>query len=353
MPKIEEGGGGIVRFGVIGAGLIADFHLRALQAIPGAVVVAVSSRRESRAREVGEREGCPWTTDYGELLARPDLDAVCVTTSSGSHYEIGMAVLRAGKHLIMEKPLAMTGAQCEGLVEEARSRMLLLSTISQRRFEPQHQAIQEVIAAGKLGRLLLAEAECPYYRDQAYYDSADWRGTIAEDGGALMNQGIHSVDLLLWLVGSPVHRVYGCVSTMTHQMEAEDIGLAFLQFRSGTLGRIMVSTSIVPGFVPKLALYGEYGTIVVEGSTITHWSVPDMEKPVAKKPDGTGGGVSDPGAISWEPHRLQLMGIVDAIREGRPAAVTGEDGWRAVALIEAIVRSSDEAAEVGVDGEGS
>lgn len=337
-------------FGIIGLGMISEFHMEAIRGVEDAEIKAVSSRNEERAKEVGEKENCFWTSDYKALLASEEVDVVCVTTSSGSHAEIGLEVLRSGKHLVIEKPLAMTSEQAQILVNEAKERGLLISVISQRRFESQHQAIRSVLDEGKLGKLLLVEVTCPYYRTQAYYDSADWRGTIAEDGGALMNQAIHSIDLLLWFADAPVQSVYGKIATQTHVMEAEDLGMAILTFRGGHFGKIMASTSIQPGFAPKLAIFGERGSIIVEGKDVVHWSVPDVAAP-EKLISGTGGGHSDPRAIPTEYHRLQMQDVVHAIHKGSSPSITGEDGVRTVRLIESIVRSSAEGREIVMDEE--
>ncbi|GAE06915.1 Gfo/Idh/MocA family protein [Paenibacillus sp. JCM 10914] len=180
IPKVD----GPVRFGVIGLGMISEFHLKAINRIEQAILLGVASRREEQTKNIAAEHGCYAATDYRELLRIKELDVVCVTTSSGSHYEIGMEVLRSGKHLVVEKPLAMTAEQANELIATAAERRLMLSVISQRRFEPQHGIIKDVLSQGKLGRLLMAEVSCPYYRSQDYYDSADWRGRMDQDGGA-------------------------------------------------------------------------------------------------------------------------------------------------------------------------
>jgi predicted dehydrogenase len=194
-----------------------------------------------------------------------------------------------------------------------------------------------VVTSGALGRLLLLEARCPYYRSQEYYDSADWRGTIAEDGGALMNQSIHSVDLLLWL-GGPAREVVGRIATQTHRMEAEDLALAIVTFASGALGTITASTSIRPGFLPALDLFGEQGSIRLEGAAVTHWSVPGVEMPVSN--GAASAGVANPQLASHEHHRTQLADVLAALEEGRAPAVTGEDGLRAVELVDGVYQSA-------------
>ncbi|GAA3408517.1 Gfo/Idh/MocA family protein [Paenibacillus hodogayensis] len=325
-------------FGIIGTGSIADFHAAAIKELERGKLVAVANRTEERAKAFADKEGCGYATDYKELLANPEIDIVCVTTSSGSHAPIGLDVLRAGKHLIVEKPIAMTTQQSLELIRAAKDNGVTLSVISQRRFEAQHVAVRRVLDSGALGKLLLVEVSLPFFRAQSYYDSAEWRGTIDQDGGALMNQGIHSIDLLLWF-GGLVDTVYGKTATNTHRMEAEDLGLALLTFKSGAFGTIMASTSIQPGFATVMNLYGENGTIKLEGSDITHWTVPGVEKPDLGS-NTSYGGVSDPRSISHVNHRVQMENVIAAIETGEKLYLEGIDGLRAVQLVEAIYESS-------------
>jgi predicted dehydrogenase len=325
-------------FGIIGTGSIADFHAAAIKEIENGKLVAVANRTEARAKAFAEKENCGYFTNYKELLASPDIDIVCITTSSGSHAPLGLEAIEAGKHVVIEKPLAMTAAQSLELIRAAKRKGVTLSVISQRRFEPQHIAVRNVLDSGALGKLLLVEVSLPFYRAQSYYDSAEWRGTIDQDGGALMNQGIHSIDLLLWF-GGIVDTVYGKTATQTHKMEAEDIGLALLQFKNGAFGTIMASTSIQPGFPAALNLYGEKGTIKLEGSSIVHWTVPGVEQPEQGNA-ASYGGVSDPRAISHVYHRTQLINVIEAIESGKELFLKGIDGLRAVQLVESIYKSS-------------
>lgn len=329
---------------LIGCGAIAQNHLGAIRDIPGARLAGVAARRAEKARETGEREGCPWTADYRELLRRSDVDLVDIATSSGSHAAIALDALDAGKHVLVEKPMAMTSEEAERVLARARERRLTLSVVSQRRFEEQHAAVRKVLDGGALGKLLVAEAACPYFRTQEYYDSAAWRGTIAEDGGALMNQSIHSVDLLLWLAG-PVRAVYAKTATRTHRMEAEDVALALVTFEGGAFGSVLASTSVRPGFPPTLNFYGEQGSIRLEGAEIVHWTVPDVPRP-APAPFAASAGYAGPKVAGHLHHRLQLEDVLDAIETGRRPAVTGEDGLRAVEFVEAVYRSAKEGAPV-------
>lgn len=329
---------------VVGSGSIAEMHLKAIKDISRARLVGVYSRTEEKARKTGEREACRWTTDYRTLIKDPEVELVDVVTSSGSHAEIGQAALEAGKHLLVEKPMAMMTAEADRMLALARAKGLTLGVVSQRRFEEQHEAVRKVLDAGALGKLLLVEVSCPYYRTQAYYESADWRGKIATDGGALMNQAIHSVDLMLWFAGPAASVVSKC-ATQTHRMEAEDLALAIVTFKSGAFGTVMASTSIQPGFPPCLNLYGEKGTIKLDGASIAHWTVPGVPKPefAQKQPSA---GVADPKLSSHAYHRRQIEDVLAAIDEHRPPLVNGEDGRRAVALVEGVYRSSATGAAV-------
>ncbi|GIP39810.1 oxidoreductase [Paenibacillus sp. J31TS4] len=327
------------KFGLIGCGSVSEFHRKSIGELPNAELVMLSDRTEAKANQIAAAENCRWTTDYRELLQASDVDIVCLTTSSGTHASIGIEVLRAGKHLIVEKPIAMTAADADRMIAAAEEAGVTISVISQRRYEPQHRLLHRLIQEGRLGKLLLLEATTPYYRGQDYYDSADWRGTVSQDGGALMNQGIHQVDLLLWL-GGEVVSVFGHTATQTHRMEAEDIGVAVTKFSNGALGTVMASTSIQPGFAPSLVVYGEKGTVKLEGSTITHWTVPGVDQPVFESPATTGGGISDPKEIPIYYHKQQIASVLKALEEGNPVEIDGTEGKRAVQFIEAIYRSS-------------
>ncbi|WP_188997215.1 Gfo/Idh/MocA family protein [Paenibacillus nasutitermitis] len=331
-------------FGIIGCGGIAAFHRDAIREIANARLVCVSSRTEQQAKSFAQASDCEWTTDYHELINRADLDLVCVTTSSGSHFHIGEAVLRAGKNLVMEKPIALQAAQAQKLIDLAEASGLCLSVISQRRFEPPIVHLKQIMLEGKLGKILLIEAGTPYFRTQDYYDSADWRGTHAGDGGAFMNQGIHQIDLLLWL-GGPVHSVYGKTATMTHVMEAEDMGVAIVKFASGALGTIMSSTSIRPGFPPFIHIYGERGTVKIQGQSIVHWSVEGAEAPADTEGLQSDGSAS-PLDISHLYHKMQLEEIVQSLEQNRPMRVTGRDGKQAVELIQGIGASAAAGKEI-------
>jgi predicted dehydrogenase len=331
-----------------GSGSIGGVHVRALKDIDRVRVVGLSSLREDRGQDIAMEHGCVFTTDPMALIRRDDVDLVSIATSSGSHAELALAAIAAGKHVVVEKPMAMTTEDARRVLDAARRQGVVVSVISQRRFEAIHQAVKRLLDEQALGKLLLLEAFCPYLRSQAYYDQAQWRGTVTEDGGALMNQAIHSVDLLLWF-GGPAREVYGRCVTQTHSMEAEDLAVATITFASGALGTIMASTSIQPGFQATINLYGDKGTIKLEGASLAHFSVPGVTAPSDGEAQASTG-VASPKLASHEHHRQQFADVIAAMETGRPPAVTGEDGLRAVELVCGVYRASATGRPVALAG---
>jgi UDP-N-acetyl-2-amino-2-deoxyglucuronate dehydrogenase len=343
-----------VRFGLVGCGGISTQHIEAMNAVDGAQLVAVTSASSERARATGETWGVPWTAGLEELLARDDVDAITVTTPSGFHAEIALAALRRGKHVIVEKPLALSVADADGLIAEGRRQGRLIATVSQRRFEPVMQALRRAVVAGGFGRIALVMAESLNYRPQSYYDSAAWRGTRALDGGVLMNQAIHEVDLVCWL-GGPVSSVAAHVATLGHQMEAEDAATVSLRFASGGLGEIVATTCATPGFEQEVRIYGDAGHARIVGELPVEWVVPGIAAPTPEMLDP---GI-DPATLSaptWGTdsigHTRQYADFVGAIRAGRQPAISGEDGRRAVEVVTAAYESDRTGRTVVLSGRG-
>ena len=345
----------VLRFGLIGCGAISTQHVEAIRASGGAELVAVSeSASVERARAAGERWGVPWTTDFNELLARDDIDAVSICTPSGTHAAIALAALGRGKHVVVEKPLALTVADADGLIAEGRRVGRLVVTISQRRFEPVMQALMSAVTAGAFGRVALVMTEGLYQRPQSYYDSAPWRGTRALDGGVLMNQAIHMVDLVRW-IGGPVDSVAGHLATIGHTMESEDTATVSLRFASGALGSIVATTCATPEFPAELRIYGDQGHARIVGDEATEWSVaagsairpPDPQAP----PEPAGGGLAP---ATWGTdatgHIRQYADLVDAVRAGRAPAITGEDGRAAVEIVTAAYEASETGRSIALAG---
>jgi UDP-N-acetyl-2-amino-2-deoxyglucuronate dehydrogenase len=316
--------------GIVGYGSIGRTHHRALSECEGVEVVAATrSRAGAGPRELDA--SLAWCTDAEELIGRTDVDVVCICTPSGSHATLAIEALRNGKHVVVEKPLCTDLETGERAVRLARNSGQLLSVISQRRFEPQNVHLRGLLHERLLGRPILGEALVRWYRGQDYYDSAPWRGTLAEDGGVLLNQAIHVIDLLCWLLG-PVAEVSATTATLAHEMEAEDTAVATLHFASGALGVVAASTATRPGLPAELNLFFERGAVSVHDDRVVRWDVPEP-LPAPPVDAGAGSGAADPAAITALGHLRQWRDIVAALREGREPSVTGEDGLATVAVV--------------------
>ncbi len=331
-----------VRFGIVGTGLIANVHAQALATLDRAELRAVYSRSLARGKAFAERFNITWYDDYDRFLARDDLDAVIICTPSGTHADFAIPAAKAGKHLVVEKPLEITVKRCGLIIKAAKNNGVLLAVIFQNRFKDAVQVTRQALEEGRFGRLVLGDAHIKWYRPAEYYQG--WKGTRQYDGGgALMNQGIHTIDLLQWMMG-PVEEVYGYVDTRVHRIEVEDVGIATLRFRSGALGVIEGSTALYPGIDERLGIYGEDGCVEVEGNRILTWKFKDERKSDQKiRVIGTGiegKGSSNPGDIGIENHRRQLMEITRCIQEKNVPPVPGEEATKSVAIVEAIYASS-------------
>jgi UDP-N-acetyl-2-amino-2-deoxyglucuronate dehydrogenase len=326
-----------LRIGIVGCGAISTQHLEAIEALDGLHLVGVVDASADRARTVGDRWGVPWSIHLEELLERDDVDAVAVTSPSGLHPGHALAAIRSGRHVLVEKPIALRVADADEIVREGRERGLTVATIAQRRFEPVVRALHAAVEAGALGRLSLVIAEGLYHRPQSYYDSAAWRGTRELDGGVLMNQAIHMIDLLRW-IGGPVASVSAHVATLGHVMEAEDTASVSLRFANGTLGQIIATTCANLELPTELRVYGDRGHVRLVGEMAVEWDVPGIPAPSdaaddAAPPPGTGA------TRTWGTNAVgylrQYADFADAVRTGRPPAVTAEDGRNAVEVITA------------------
>jgi predicted dehydrogenase len=336
-------------FALVGCGMIARFHAKAIHEIPGTRVAALVSRTAASATKLlaeTSNPDCPAFTTIEDAVKAPGVDAVIITTPSGAHLEPALVAAAAGKHVVVEKPLEITGPRCQQIIDACDAAGVKLCTIFPSRFGDANTTLKGAVEGGRFGRLTLGETACKWWRSQAYYDDGGWKGTQALDGGgALMNQAIHNVDLLLWMMGTPTH-VSGFTATLAHErIEVEDTAVAVLRFASGALGVIQATTSVHPGYPKTIAIHGDKGSAVIEQDDVVRWdftpaTVDDervKERFAAKV--GASGGAADPKAISHEGHRRQLADFVDAIRDNRPPKVDGREGKRAVDVICAIYES--------------
>jgi len=336
-------------FGIIGCGMIAEYHTKAINEIPNARVVAAFSRNPANGKKIADlAEGGEVAVydDLEKMLQHAGLDVVCVCTPSGAHQEPAVQAAQAGKHVVVEKPLEITLPRCDAIISACESAGVGLCTIFPSRFSTANVQLKQAIDTRRFGRLTLGDTYVKWWRTQEYYDSGGWRGTWKLDGGgALMNQSIHNVDLLYWLMGE-VESVSALTATLAHErIEVEDTAVAVLRFKSGALGVIEAATSAYPGLSKRTEIHGDRGSVRVEQDDITLWEfqekVPsdnDILAGMAKA--GSQGGGSDPRGISHEGHRDQLTDFLQAIDTGRPPLVDGREGRKSVEIIRAIYQSA-------------
>jgi UDP-N-acetyl-2-amino-2-deoxyglucuronate dehydrogenase len=335
---------GSLGFGFIGAGAIAHFHARAVAAANGGRLVGVMSRTRASAEKFAATHGIGFATDdLGQLLAQPGLDAVCITTPSALHRVPALAAIRAGKHLMIEKPLDATVEGTDHILNAAQAAGVRVGSIFQARFSDAARQLKSAVDAARFGRIGLASCYVKWNRTAAYYNG--WKGKIAEDGGgAVINQAIHGIDLLQWFAGMPVE-VFAWTTTRVHAIESEDTSVAALKFASGAFGTIEASTALWPGFARRIEICGEHGSAVMDDDDIVRWEfrVAQPEDEAirrARENSAKGSGSANPMAINFEGHLRQIQDFIDGIRERRPFFIEGAEARKAVALVRAIYDSA-------------
>jgi predicted dehydrogenase len=334
---------------IVGCGMIARFHAKALAEVSHTRLVALVSRNAANARKMSEELNlrCDIATDLAPVLSRRDVHIVVICTPSGAHQEPAVAAASAGKHVVVEKPLEITLERCDAIIGACQRNGGQLCTIFPSRFADANRALKQAVEAGRFGRLTLGETTCKWWRPQSYYDEGGWKGTQALDGGgALMNQAIHNVDLLLWMMG-PVTHVSGFTSTLAHaRIEVEDTAVACLRFASGALGVIQATTSVHPGYPKTIAVHGDRGSVVIEQEDVLRWDFsPETEGDRSIRQRfaqrvGASGGSSNPAAISHVYHARQLDDFVQALKTGSKPLVDGREGRKAVEVILGIYQSA-------------
>lgn len=335
-------------FGIVGCGMISNFHARAIADVRGAKLIACFDTRVEAAEKFAAANGCAAYTDLGKMLADPKLSIVTIATPSGAHMEPAVAAARAGKHVIVEKPLEITLKRCDRIIEACEKAGVQCGAIFPSRFHDSSVKIKKAIDSGRFGRLTLGDAYVKWYRTQQYYDSGAWRGTWALDGGgALMNQAIHSVDLLTWLMG-PVVEIQANTATLAHErIEVEDVVVATLRFASGALGVLEATTAAFPGYLKRVEIHGSEGSALMEEEDLKAW---DFAKPrkddkaildQMKQHKSGGGGASDPAAIGHHGHAIQFRDFAEAVKKNRKPAIDGDEGRRSVEIILGVYKAAE------------
>lgn len=326
--------------GIIGTGAIALKHAQAIAELEGARVLGLFNPNPKSAEAARSRFSEPVFSDLDGFLGMDGLDVVCVCTPSGMHLEPGLAAIRAGKHLVVEKPIEIDLARADQLIEAAEQKGVKLAVIFQNRFSPDYQKLKQAVDAGVFGRLLMGNAYVNWFRNSAYYSGSTWKGTLkADGGGALINQGIHTIDLLLDLMGG-VKTVYGQVQTALYPIEGEDLGAALVNFKNGALGNITAATALYPGYPERIEIFGTEGSAILEGGKLTAWNVRDQPPLDLSSANASASGSSDPNAIGIQLHLDQWRLFLDALDSDQAVVVDGKTARKSVELIRAIYESS-------------
>lgn len=334
-----------VRFGLIGCGRVAPRHAQSLIQLPETQLVSVADIREDRARRFSAEYGAQAYTDYHDMLARPDIDAVTVCVPSGLHAQVAIDVLQAGKHVLVEKPIALNLADADRMIATAREAGLRLGVVLQNRYNSPVQQVRTLIDQGLLGKLYLGSVCVRWYRPQSYYEDG-WHGTLSMDGGALMNQSIHHLDALQWFMG-PVASVYAYTATLAHTMESEDVGVAVVRFRSGALATVEGSTLTWPqNLEGSVALFGKRGSVKIGGTALSRITLWKVDGELEREAEILTGQRVDPPTVYGYSHREVIHDFARALLDGREPSTPGPEARKSLALVLAIYESARTGREV-------
>ncbi len=337
-----------LKIGIVGCGTIADIHAQAIQKSENAELHSLYSRTEKKVKKCGEKFSVKWFTDWDKFISDSDLDIVSICTPNGNHLEYGEKVAEAGKHVIVEKPIEVTLKRANILIEKCKKNNVQLAVIYQSRFMQEIIELKKQIEQNKIGKIFMGDAYIKWFRNQEYYDSGAWRGTFELDGGGvLINQGIHTIDLLQWLMGD-VETIYGKVGTFTHEnLEGEDNAVAVIKYKSGAIGVIEGSTSVQPAQSRRIELHGKNGSVTIDNNDVKI-SIGE-EQQIEDKKVKTTGASSPLDGFSIEPHKKQFESIVNAINANAAPSVSGEDSLKSLAIVLAIYESSKFNTEINLD----
>jgi UDP-N-acetyl-2-amino-2-deoxyglucuronate dehydrogenase len=339
----------VLRFGIIGCGRIAPRHADSLLQIEGAQVVAVADIKEKRAANIADRVTREYDrrglapveahADYRRLIERSDIDVVNICTPSGMHAAMAIAAMEAGKHVVVEKPMALSLEDADAMIAAARRTSRRLCVVLQNRHNPPMRDLRRLIDEDRLGRLLLGNATVRWYRPQEYYED-EWHGTLAMDGGAIMNQSIHHIDALQWLIGD-VDSVFAYTATLAHRMEAEDVGTAVLRFKNGALGSVEGSTVTWPeNLEASVAIFGERGSVKVGGTALNRKVFWKVDGELEHEREMITHDEIDPPSVYGQSHKAVLQEMVAALHEDREHPQNGLEARKSVAVVLAMYESA-------------
>jgi len=331
-----------LRFAIVGVGNIAPIHATAIKNTPHAQLVAVCAPDAAGGRALVEKFGGTYLPDYRDVLARADVDVVTICTPHDLHAPMAIDAAQAHKHILVEKPMALNPAECDAMIAACERAGVTLAAVFQMRFDPLARKLKTLIDDGELGRLIWTTTNALWYRTNEYYRSGAWRGTWThEGGGVLINQAIHTIDLMLYLTGMPT-RVTAQTRTLNHQIQVEDGALAILEYADNRLGLIQETVAAYPGYPERLEIVGTRGSAIYHrGQARLEWHIAEPREDGAEQAE-VSSGASAPMDINASGHTAQYQDFVAAIREHRAPSVDGREGRKSVAVVEAIYRSARE-----------
>lgn len=336
-----------LEIGIIGCGNISDTHAEAIINSEKGSLTAAHSRTAAKLDAFCDKHGIEGSTSYEDFLVTPNLDAVSICTPSGTHLDYGKKAAEAGKHVIVEKPIEVTVKRGKELIESCKENGVQLAVIYQNRFSDEALKMKKMLDDGKIGPPVLASASVRWFRTQEYYSNSSWRGTLALDGGgAVINQSIHTIDLLYWFAGE-VESVAALKGAFTHDIEAEDTAVASLKFKNGAIGVFEGSTSVVPAQKRRIEINGSKGTALLEGDSFSK-----LMKGHDQKDGDTGeaaGADSPLAGMTAINHQRQFDQILDALAGGGQPVVSGEESLQSLAIVEAIYTSAEKGEVILVD----
>lgn len=338
-----------IGFALLGCGRISRKHIDAVRETTGARLVAVCDILPDRARSHGEKLGVPHYVDLDEMLARQqDIQVVNVLTPSGLHAQHCITIAQAGRHVVVEKPMALRLDDADRMIAACARAGVRLFVVKQNRYNPPVQALRRALESGRLGKLVMGTVRVRWSRDQAYYDQDAWRGTWALDGGVLANQASHHIDLLEWMMGD-VDSVFAHTATQLVNIEAEDTAVVLLKFANGALGVIEATTATRPKDLEgSLSVLGSDGSVVIGGFAVNELVTWEFRHRLPEDANVIESTLTRPDNVYGFGHKAVIAHTVDCIKTGRPALVDGLEGRKSLELITAIYESAESGVEVNV-----
>jgi len=319
-----------VRFGILGLGMGAN-RARLIPETEGAELLCICDLQEDKAKQVAKELNCEWTTSYEEMLGIEEIDVIGVFTPSGTHCDFAIKAMEAGKHVFVTKPMDIRVEKCDAAIETAKKEGVLLAVDFQRRYDEVNQKVKLALDNGRLGRLILGDMRVKWYRTQEYYEGGyppGWRKRKTTEGGSAANQAIHFIDLLQWFMGL-VETVYGRSGTFAHEIETEDLSMAFLTFKNGAWGSIITTTTNYPSLGSLIEITGDNGSLTWKDGDVLLYELKNNTEPSLDE-------------FQLDPNRPEniIEDMVSAVKKGTPVMVDGKEGRKSVAILNAIYESS-------------